>query len=37
MTDDTLSFLLAEQTTDWNPLIFTVFYQRLDMLQYFTA
>ena len=34
--DDTVKILLVDQTTfDWNPLIFSIFYQRLDMVQYF--
>ena len=34
--DETINILLADNTTyDWNPLIFAVFYQRLDIVTYF--
>jgi hypothetical protein len=33
--DDTMNILLGDNTTiDWNPLIFAIFYQKLDIVQY---
>jgi hypothetical protein len=34
--DDTISLLLADNSTaDWNPLIFSIFYNKLDIVEYF--
>jgi hypothetical protein len=34
--DETFKLLLSDNSTlDWNPLIFAIFYQKLDILQYF--
>ena len=35
-TDEIMRLLITDSTTiDWNPLIFAIFYQRLDMVEYF--
>ena len=34
--DDTFRLLISDnQTTEWNPIIFAIFYQKLDVLKYF--
>lgn len=34
--DETFNLLLADNSTmDWNPIIFAIFYQKLDILKYF--
>ena len=36
--DDTFKLLLADNTTvDWNPIIFAIWYQKTDILQYFCS
>jgi len=33
--DDTINLLLADNSTaDWNPLIFAIFYQKLEIVEY---
>ena len=34
--DETFKLLLSDNSTaDWNPLIFAIFYQKLDIVKYF--
>lgn len=35
-TDETINLFLVDQTTvDWNPLIFAIFYQKVEVVEYF--
>lgn len=35
-TDEIMRLLITDSTTvDWNPLIFAIFYQRIEMVEYF--
>lgn len=35
-SDETINILLADNSTyEWNPLIFAIFYQKLDIVQFF--